>query len=46
VDECKKFLPMLEIFNEFGEVGAPSIYQISLLIYTYQNDNKLSDSIH
>ena len=30
---------MLEIFNEFGEVGAPSIYQVSLLIYTYQNGN-------
>lgn len=28
---------MLEIFKEFGEVGAPSIYQVSLLIYTYQN---------
>jgi len=24
---------MLEIFREFGEIGAPSIYQLTKLIY-------------
>jgi hypothetical protein len=29
---------MVEIFEEFGEVGAPSMYEITKLIY--ENSNK------
>jgi len=28
---------MIEIFNEFGDVGAPSIYLVTLLIYESNN---------
>ena len=30
---------MIEIYNEFGTIGAPSIYEITKLIYDNRNRN-------
>jgi len=27
---------MKEIYEEFGDIGAPSMYQITLMIYTHK----------
>jgi len=42
-EKLNKIITMIEIYNEFGTIGAPSIYEITKLIY--ENNSPTTESL-